>query len=70
MRGIHPFIVGNVGIVLIIGIVAMAWDAGLAVFGVAIPAAGALVSCLICWWWPGFDATWWKLLPAAVLTTP
>ena len=36
----------------------------------ALLAGNALVSGLICWWWPGFAGAWWKLWPMATLVNP
>ena len=33
-------------------------------------AAGAMISSVICWWKPGFEAPAWLLIPAAILGNP
>jgi hypothetical protein len=36
----------------------------------ALLAGNAAAGALLCWWWPGFDAAWWKLWPMASLANP
>ena len=38
--------------------------------GAVVLAAGAMVSSVVCWWKPGFDAPAWLLIPAAILANP
>ncbi len=68
MRRFHPFVVGQLSGGLIIYGLASLWDPSLATVLMLLPLAGALIGCLVCRWRPGFDAVWWKLLPAAVFT--
>ena len=71
MRPIHPFVVGHVTGAVIVGIAAGSVLGLLAVFvSAASMAAGALVSGLICWAWPGLEAKARFLWPVAVLANP
>lgn len=71
VRRIHPFVWGHVVAALIIGVVAEASiDAETAGMGVALLTAGAIVSSVVCWWKPGFEAPAWQLIPAAILANP
>ncbi len=72
LRWPPAFAWGHVGGALVIGVAAgSVVDNGRAVweFG-GWMAGGALVSALVCWWWPGFAGRWWKLWPMAVLANP
>jgi hypothetical protein len=71
MRRIHRFVWGHVIAALVIGAAAgsfLDWQA-VAAFS-ALMAVNAVISSLICWWWPGFSAAWWKLWPMAALINP
>jgi len=72
MRRIHPFVQGHVVAALIVGIAAGASLGArqAAGWGAALLLAGAIVSSLVCWKWPGFEAAWWKLLPTAIFASP
>ena len=71
MRRIHPFIYGHVVAALIAGAAAGATlDAQAAIMGAILLAAGAMVSSVVCWWKPGFEAPAWFLIPAAILANP
>ena len=71
MRPIHPFVVGHVTGAVIVGIAAGSVLSLLAAFvSAASMAAGALVSGLICWAWPGLEAKARFLWPVAVLANP
>ncbi len=62
---------GHVGGALLIGAVVgifFDWKA-VWVFGSSM-AGGALVSALVCWWWPGFAGSWWKLLLVGLAANP
>jgi len=68
---VHPFVVGHV-----VGAAAVGLAAGgllgvpAALAGAVIAAGGALVSCLVCWGWPGLEARPVLLWPVAVLANP
>jgi hypothetical protein len=71
MLRIHPFIMGHLIGAVMTGAIAGAFInpqasfiGALALFG------GALVSCFICQWRPGVEATAWKLWLIAVLANP
>jgi hypothetical protein len=68
MRRFHPFVVGQISGGLIVYALASLWDPSLATVLMLLPLAGALIGCLLCRWRPGFEAVWWKLLPASVFT--
>ena len=71
MRRIHPFVAGQVVTALIAGgATGATLDAEAAVMGGALLAAGAMISSLVCWWKPGFEAPAWLLIPVAVLANP
>ena len=71
MRRIHPFVRGHVVTAAIVGAVAGATlDAQAALIGGVLLTAGAVVSSLVCWWKPGFEAPAWQLVPAAILANP
>jgi hypothetical protein len=68
---ISPFVYGHVLAALLIGAAA-----GYRVDYTAIaPFAGAMVanavlSSIVCWWWPGLQAPGWKLWPMAAFVNP
>jgi hypothetical protein len=71
VRRVHPFVIGHVVGAFVVGGVAGAFiDAQAAVVGAFLLAAGAVVSCLVCWGWPGLEAKAWFLWPVAVLANP
>lgn len=71
MRRVHPFVWGHVVAALIAGAAAGATlDAQAAFVGGVLLTAGAVVSSLVCWWKPGFEAPAWQLVPAAILANP
>ena len=71
MRRIHAFIWGHVVAALIVGVAAGATlDAQAAAMGAVALMAGAMVSSVVCWWKPGFEAPAWRLIPAAILANP
>jgi hypothetical protein len=71
VRRIHPFAWGHVVAALIVGVAAGASiDAQAAGIGAVLLTAGAIVSSLVCWWKPGFEAPAWLLIPAAILANP
>ena len=71
MRRIHPFVYGHVVAALIIGVAVDATlNAQAAGMGAAMLTAGAIVSSMVCWWKPGFEAPAWLLIPAAILANP
>jgi len=71
VRRIHPFVYGHVVAALIVGVAAGATlDAQAAIMGAILLAAGAMVSSVVCWWKPGFEAPAWQLIPAAILANP
>ena len=49
---------------------ALTLDVQAAVMGAVGLAAGAMISSVVCWWKPGFDAPAWRLIPAAILANP
>lgn len=71
MRRLHPFVYGHVVAALIVGVAAGASvDSRAAGMAAALLTAGAIVSSLVCWWKPGFEAPAWQLIPAAMLANP
>lgn len=71
MRRIHPFVYGHVVGALIVGAVAGAfldWQAAVSFAGLL--AANAVISSLVCWWRPGFEAAGWKLCLMAAFANP
>ncbi|CAN5916353.1 hypothetical protein BH11PSE3_BH11PSE3_14850 [soil metagenome] len=72
MPRIHPFVYGHVAAAGIVGVAAGAslGAAQAAGVGAALLTAGAIVSSLICAWWPGFEAPAWRLIPVAILGNP
>ena len=63
MRRIHPFVYGHVVTALIVGLgVGATLDAQAAGIGMALMVAGAIVSSVVCWWKPGFEAPAWLLM--------
>ena len=71
MRRIPAFVLGHVLGALVIGAVAGAFLDLMAVATFSgVLAANAVVSSLVCWWWPGLGARWWKLWPMATFASP
>lgn len=71
MQNIHPFVLGHVVGAALVGAVAGPLIESRAAIIVAVSlVGGALVSSLVCRWWPGWDAAAWKLWPVAVLANP
>jgi hypothetical protein len=71
VRRIHPFVWGHVVAALIAGAaVGATLDGQAAMIGGVLLTAGAVVSSLVCWWKPGFEAPAWQLVPAAILANP
>ena len=71
MRRIHPFVYGHVVAALIVGASTGATlDAQAAAMGAVALMAGAIVSSVVCWWKPGFEAPAWQLIPVAILANP
>jgi hypothetical protein len=71
VRRIHPFVYGHVVAALVVGAAAgLALDMQAAVMAAIALAAGAMISSVICWWKPGFEAPAWLLIPAAILGNP
>lgn len=71
MRRIPSFVYGHVIGALLAGVVGGSFLDLTAVmaFG-SILAAAAIVSSLVCWWWPKFDAPTWKLWLVATVANP
>ena len=70
MHRLHPFVAGTVGLGLIAYMAGLFWDASFGTIVMIPPLLGALISCLICRWRPGFDANGWTLLAVAVMANP
>ena len=71
MKRIHPFVYGHVVVALVVGLgVGATLDAQAAGIGMALMVAGAIVSSVVCWWKPGFEAPAWLLIPVAMLANP
>ena len=71
MRRIHPFVYGHVVGAFLVGAVAGAfldWTAVASFSGML--AVNALISALVCWWRPGFEAAGWKLWLVASFANP
>ena len=71
LKRIPAFVWGQVLGAFVTGAVAGAfldWKA-VQLFSSAL-AANAVVTSLICWWWPGFSAAWWKLWLTATFANP
>ena len=70
-RRIHPFVLGHIGGALVAGAIAGTFFDAVAVATFAgILAANALLATLVCWWWPGLNASGWKLWLTASLANP
>jgi hypothetical protein len=68
---IHPFVIGYTVGAAVVGLATGSLLGALAALaGVVIGAGGALVSCLVCWGWPGLEARPVVLWPVAVLANP
>jgi hypothetical protein len=71
MKRIAPFVIGHVIAALMAGAVAGAFlDLKAVLIFSSVLAASAIVSALVCWRWPGFDAAAWKLWLIGVLANP
>lgn len=71
MQNIHPFVLGHVvGAALVGAVAGPLIESRAAIIVAAALVGGALVSSLVCRWWPGWDAAGWKLWPVAVLANP
>jgi hypothetical protein len=70
MHRLHPFVAGTVSLGLIAYMAGLVWDASFGTIVMIPPLLGALISCLICRWRPGFDANGWTLLAVAVMANP
>jgi hypothetical protein len=71
VKRVHPFVRGHVVAALIVGVaVGATLDAQAAAMGAVLLTAGAVVSSLVCWWKPGFEAPAWQLVPVAILANP
>lgn len=72
MRRFHPFVQGHVVAALMVGLAfgMIAGSRQAAGMAAAMLMAGAVVSSLVCWKWPGYEAPAWKLWPAAILANP
>lgn len=67
----NAFALGHVLGALVVGAIGGSFLELKAVFTLAALLAGnAAISTLICWWWPGLAASWWKLWPMATLANP
>jgi hypothetical protein len=71
LKRIPAFVWGQVIGALITGVVTGAFIDWKAVWVFpAVLAGNALLTSLICWWWPGFAGAWWKLWLMATLVNP
>lgn len=71
MQNIHPFVLGHVVGAALVGAVAGPLIEGrAAIIVAAVLVGGAVVSSLVCRWWPGWDGAAWKLWLVAVLANP
>ena len=71
LKRIPAFVWGQVIGALITGVVTGAfldWEA-MQVFP-AVLAGNAVLTSLVCWWWPGFAGAWWKLWLMATFANP
>ena len=71
MRALPPFVYGHVLGALLIGAVGGSFVEFRAIltFGIAMT-VGAAASAMVCRWWPGFDASGWRLWLAGALGNP
>ena len=71
MRRVSSFVYGHVVGALISGVIGGAFLdlTAVMVFGAGL-AGAAGVSSLVCWWWPKFDASAWKLWLVATFANP
>jgi len=71
VRRISSFVYGHVIGALVTGVIGGAFLdlTAVLVFGSGL-AAAAVVSALVCWWWPRFDAPAWKLWLVATVANP
>jgi hypothetical protein len=71
MKRIDPFALGHVIAALVAGAVAGSFlDLKAVLVFSSVLAASAIVSALVCWWWPGFTAAAWKLWLIGILANP
>lgn len=71
MRRIHPFVWGHLVAALVAGAaIGATLDAQASAISAVVLVAGSIVSSLVCWWKPGFEAPAWQLVPAAILANP
>ena len=71
MKRIAPFVFGHVMGALAAGAVAGAFlDLEAVLVFSSVLAASAVVSAVVCWRWPGFDAAAWKLWLVGVIANP
>lgn len=71
MRALSPFVYGHVLGALLIGAVGGSFVDFQAIFTFAVAmVVGAAASTMVCRWWPGFDASGWRLWLAGALGNP
>jgi hypothetical protein len=71
VRRIPSFLYGHVLSALLLGFIGGAFlDLWAVAVFCSVMAGSALVSGLICWWWPGFAGAGWKLWLVGVLANP
>lgn len=71
MKRVAPFVLGHVIAAFVAGAIVGAFlDLRAVATFSSILAAGAAVSALVCWRWPGFAAAAWKLWLIGVLANP
>ncbi|MBV8191552.1 MAG: hypothetical protein JOY64_28760 [Alphaproteobacteria bacterium] len=71
MKRLPAFVVGHVLGAMVVGAVIGSFLELKAVVNLALLlGANAAINALICWWWPGFNAAWWKLWPMATFISP
>ena len=71
MKHVHPFVYGHVIAAFVAGAVAGTFfDLEAVMVFSSVLAASAIVSVLVCWWWPGFAAAGWKLWLIGILANP
>jgi hypothetical protein len=71
MKHVHPFVYGHVIAAVVAGSIAGAFlDLKAVMVFSSVLAAGAIVSALVCWRWPGFTAVGWQLWLIGCLANP